>query len=148
MIKNYFILSEVYKKVTKRKSLETFDVETKEKKVKYEIDVKKEKEIEKSLTDNLPIRGVHFSDKTAEKNPEVFNSTEVSSHTNQELEEIERRIRAVKNHLGTTVEDVEQSYSNGKVYIFLNFTQRLDCLRGLFCECIKFFIEESLLAFL
>lgn len=127
--KNIFLFSEVYKKVAKRKSLDTFDEGIKEKKIKYDEISIKEEDNKTSLTDNLPITGIHFSQKKGEENPEISNFTGVNSHTDHELGENERRFRLVKNHLVTTEGDVVQSFSNGSVYIFVN-----NSLRIFFCE--------------
>lgn len=62
----------------------------------------------------MPITGIHFNEKKGEGNPEISNFTGVSSHTDHELEEIER-CRVVKNHVVTTEGGVEQSDSNGNI---------------------------------
>lgn len=62
---------------------------------------------EKSLTDDLPISLTNFEQKT-DRIVTIPILKEVNAITKQEqLEEIENRIRIVKNNLGDSVENVQ-----------------------------------------
>ncbi|XP_060530224.1 zinc finger CCCH domain-containing protein 14 isoform X2 [Cylas formicarius] len=124
--------SDVYKRVSKRKSDELPDIklkkEKKDKKLKREelSDNFKSVKQEKSLTDDLPVTAntlsgrrkiVLLNDKNVcDDNFDIPLLSEVNDSNEKELEEIEKKIKNVKSRLGLLVEsDVEADSSNANI---------------------------------
>lgn len=100
--------------------MDNVGVKEKEQKIKHENDVKIENLCERSLTDDLPISLTNFEQKT-DRIITLPILKEVNASTKQEqLEEIENRIRIVKNHLGDSVENNQLDFNQqiGNVLLY------------------------------
>ncbi|XP_057670821.1 zinc finger CCCH domain-containing protein 14 [Diorhabda carinulata] len=111
---------EVYKKVAKRKSSEQIDVKVKKEKLKRIENVKKESQ-------NDPLKNSTSIDKNNAGEFDIPLLTDINSSSENDLKEIEAKIRNVKSRLGIVVDgDVNEEILRIKIEEAKNNTIQLE----------------------